>query len=79
MFDAPSAKHERQLTVYVSPPTTDRGLWRVRCDGRRTEEFRLEQEAIRRAADCVRTAESVGSGGVIKIEALDGSWTVFQL
>jgi hypothetical protein len=43
------------------------------------EEFRLEQQAIRRAADCVRTAESFGGSGVIKTEASDGSWQVFQL
>ena len=67
-----------QLTVYISPPATDRGLWRVRCDGRPVEEFRMEQEAIRRAAECVRMAENAGGSGVIKIELADGTWSVFQ-
>jgi hypothetical protein len=66
-----------QLTVYISPPATDRGLWRVRCDGRPVEEFRLEQEAIRRAAECVGMAENAGGSGIVKIELPDGSWTVF--
>jgi hypothetical protein len=66
-----------QLTVYISPPATDRGLWRVRCDGRPVEEFRLEQEAIRRAAECVGRAENAGGSGIVKIERPDGSWTVF--
>lgn len=67
-----------ELTVYISPPATSRGLWRVRCDGRPTEEFRLEPEAIRRAAECVRMAENAGGSGVIKIELPDGTWSVFQ-
>jgi hypothetical protein len=66
-----------QLTVYISPPATDRGLWRVRCDGRPVEEFRLEQEAIRRPAECVGMAENAGGSGIVKIELPDGSWTVF--
>jgi hypothetical protein len=66
-----------QLTVYISPPATNRGLWRVRCNGRPVEEFRLEQEAIRRAAECVSMAENAGGSGIVKIERPDGSWTVF--
>jgi hypothetical protein len=66
------------LTVYITPPTTDRGMWRVRCDGRLTEEFHLEREAIRRAAECVRMAENAGGSGIIKVERPDGSWQIFQ-
>lgn len=65
------------LTVYISPPVTKRAPWRVRCDGRPAEEFRLEQEAIRRAAECVRMAENAGGSGIVKIERPDGSWRVF--
>jgi hypothetical protein len=68
-----------QLTIYVSPPATDRGLWRVRCDGRPVEEFREEQAAIRRAAECVRMAETAGGSGVVKVELADGSWSVFRV
>ncbi|MGY3230513.1 hypothetical protein ACVWWJ_001997 [Luteibacter sp. HA06] len=67
-----------QLTVYISPPAIDRGLWRVRCDGRPIEEFREEQAAIRRAAECVRMAETAGGAGIVKIELADGSWKVFR-
>jgi hypothetical protein len=67
-----------QLTVYISPPATDRGLWRVRCDGRPTEEFRQEHEAISRAADCVRMAETAGGSCVVKVELADGTWKVFK-
>lgn len=66
-----------QLMVYVSPPASNRGLWRVRCDGRPVEEFHVEREAIRRAAECVRMAENAGGSGIVKIERQDGSWTVF--
>jgi len=66
------------LTVYISPPATERGPWRVRCDGRPTEEFRHEQHAMRRASDCVRMAENAGSSGVIKIERPDDSWLLFE-
>ena len=65
------------LTVYVSPPATDRAPWRVRCDGRPTEEFRQEQQALRRAAECVRMAENAGGAGIIKIEVFDGTWKVY--
>lgn len=61
------------LTVYISAQATERGLWRVRCDGRPTEEFRQEQDAMCRANERVQMAENAGSFGLIKIERPDGS------
>jgi hypothetical protein len=43
------------------------------------EEFREEQDAIRRAADCVRMAESSGGSAVVKIERPDGSWEPYNV
>lgn len=68
-----------QLAVYITPPATDRAPWRVRCSGRPMEEFREEQDAIRRAADCVRMAESSGGSAVVKIERPDGSWEPYNV
>jgi hypothetical protein len=67
-----------EVIVYIAPPLTDRGKWRVRSDGRPVEEFGSEREAVAQAAKFARMVEHAGGTVVIKIERPDGTWETYR-
>jgi hypothetical protein len=65
--------------IYIAPPVTHRGRWRIRADGSPEREADSQEAAIRYAADRARIVEGAGGEVVIKIEKPDGNWEVFRL
>jgi hypothetical protein len=67
-----------EVIIYIAPPSTGRGPWRVRSDHRPLEEFGTEGEAVDRAAKYARMVENAGGTVVIKVERPDGSWETYR-
>lgn len=68
-----------EVVIYIAPPVTEKGRWRVRSDGRPAEEFSSERDSIGYAAKSARMIESAGGTVVIKVERFDGSWETYRL
>jgi hypothetical protein len=64
--------------IYIAPPVTLRGRWRVRAEGSPEREVDSQEAAIRYATDRARLVEGAGGEAVIKIEKPDGIWEVFR-
>jgi len=67
-----------QVVIYVTPPSTDRGPWRVRSDHRPVDERPTEAEAIRLAVTYVQMIEHAGGIALVKVERPDGTWEAFH-
>jgi hypothetical protein len=67
-----------EVIIYIAPPSTERGRWRVRSDGRPEEERPDEKSAVAFAANHARMIENAGGVAIIKIERPDGTWDVFR-
>lgn len=66
------------IAVYIAPPATERGRWRVTCDGRPAQELPDREEAVRHAVGYARKMEAAGRTVVVKLERPDGSWVVYR-
>lgn len=73
-----SIKTPDEVVIYIAPPATARGRWRVRSDGRPEKEVDTEQSAVAFAADHARMIENAGGVAIVKIERSDGSWETFR-
>lgn len=67
-----------EVIIYIAPPATERGNWRVRSNGRPEEEVATEREAVAFAAKQASMIENAGGAAVVKIEKADGSWETFR-
>jgi hypothetical protein len=67
-----------EVIIYIAPPATARGPWRVRSDGRPEREVDSEHGAVTFAADHARMIEGAGGVAIVKIERADGSWETFR-
>lgn len=67
-----------EVLIYVSPPSTARGPWRVRSDHRPVDEVRSEREAIELAGNYARMVERAGGTVVVKVERQDGCWETYR-
>jgi hypothetical protein len=67
-----------QVVIYVTPPSTERGPWRVRSDHRPVDERSTEAEAIGLAVTYVQMIEHAGGVALVKVERSDGTWETFQ-
>jgi hypothetical protein len=68
-----------EVLIYIAPPATARGSWRVRSDGCPEREFGCEEEAVRYAAQQALMVEGAGGTVVIKVERADGRWETYQV
>lgn len=67
-----------EVIIYVAPPTTARGRWRVRAGDGREEERIDERQALTFAADHARAIEAEGGVAIVKVERSDGTWETFR-
>jgi len=67
-----------EVIIYIAPPVTERGRWRVRSDGRPEREVETEEAAVAFAADHARMIEKAGGVAIVKIERPDGTWETFR-
>ncbi len=67
-----------EVVIYVSPPSTDRGPWRIRWGHRQADERATEQEALKLAAKYAQAAEASGATAVVKLERPDGTWEAYR-
>lgn len=67
-----------EVIIYIAPPATERGLWRVRSNGKPEEEVDTEHAAVAFAARHARMIETAGGLAVVKIERSDGTWETFR-
>ncbi|MET4677555.1 MULTISPECIES: hypothetical protein [unclassified Luteibacter] len=67
-----------EVVIYIAPPATVRGRWRVRSDGRPEKEVETEHAAVAFAAEHARMIENAGGAAIVKIERADGSWETFR-
>jgi hypothetical protein len=66
----------KAVTIYVSPPATNRAPWRVVTHDRPGREFDTEAEAMAAATQYARMSEAAGGTAIVKVESQDGSWGV---
>ncbi|WP_125903136.1 hypothetical protein [Luteibacter rhizovicinus] len=62
------------VTIYIAPPATSRGRWRVRLAGRPEVEQPDKASAVAFARDHARMIGKAGGNVVVKIERPDGCW-----
>jgi hypothetical protein len=67
-----------EVTIYISPPSTERGPWRVRSDHRPVDELPDRAGAIERAAKYATMVENAGGIVVVKIEQPNGTWETYR-
>lgn len=66
------------VVIYIAPPVTRRGRWRVKSEGNPEREAESQEAAIHVASDRARMVEGAGGEAIIKIEKPDGSWEVIR-
>lgn len=68
-----------EVVIYIAPPSTTRGQWRVRSDGRPEEQRADEKSAVAFAVDHARMVLNAGGTAIVKIERGDGSWETLRV
>jgi hypothetical protein len=67
------------VTIYVSPPATNRAPWRVVTHDRPGREFATEMEAMAAATQYARLSQAAGGSVTVKVEGPDGNWAALQV
>jgi P pilus assembly chaperone PapD len=68
-----------KVIIYIAPPSSARGQWRVRSDGRPEEERPDEKSAVDFAVTHAQMIINAGGVAVVRIERTDGSWETLCL
>jgi len=77
-YALPGSRMSDEVIIYIAPPVTERGLWRVRSDGRPEREVASEEAAVAFAAEHARMIERAGGVAIVRIERADGTWETFR-